>query len=178
MTEVPNRRHFDESFERCLALGRRTASSTGLVSVDLDRFKEINDKYGHLEGDRILRYVAGVLSSCVRRSDVVARYGGDEFVIMLPGESEAGIRTVADKIITHFADSPYTSKSGETLHLSLSLGGAYSPVHGADPEKLFVAADQALFEAKRSGRGRLVVADVPAAGHDFGESPTQLRQAQ
>ena len=83
LTEVPNRRHFDESFERRLAVGRRTASSTGLLSIDLDRFKEFNDTHGHLEGDRILRYVARVLSSCVRTSDMVARYGGDEFVMGL-----------------------------------------------------------------------------------------------
>ena len=162
LTGLANRRYLEptlaEEWNRC----RRSAAPLSCVMLDIDHFKAYNDQYGHDGGDRCLKAVADILNNSTRRaSDLVARYGGEEFVLLLPETGDVGATTVADFLkmavigakIEHLA-SPLTGT------LTLSLGVA-TLIPDADrvPDELLKAADLALYEAKRTGRNRVVMAD-------------------
>ncbi|RZS90063.1 diguanylate cyclase (GGDEF)-like protein [Motilibacter rhizosphaerae] len=151
LTGLANRRVLDEAAE-CALSG--TDDGTVLVIVDLDRFKAVNDRHGHPVGDAVLRHVADVLSSSARAGDVASRLGGDEFALLLPGCSpEVGLRR-ADDIVAAVASSPVELPDGTLLPVSVSAGCAHAPTHARDLRALYAAADAALYEAKRAGRGR------------------------
>jgi diguanylate cyclase (GGDEF)-like protein/PAS domain S-box-containing protein len=159
LTGVFNRRHFDTcvslEFERALRYGR----PMGLLIVDPDHFKNINDEHGHQAGDMVLKEVARRLKSNVRRSDIVARYGGDEFVIILPEINREGSIIVAEKIRALVRDKP-VQIGDHSIGMKVSIGVAALPdTETETPDQLLKMADDALYEAKRSGRDRVCSAD-------------------
>ena len=151
LTELPNRLLLQEHLDQALLRRARTGEMVGLMFLDLDRFKQINDSLGHLVGDHLLQAVAKRLSACVRQSDTVSRLGGDEFLVLLPfidDEHYAG--QVAEKILRAM-EAPFLIQQ-HSLQISTSIGIAIAPRHGTDPQTLMKSADIAMYRAKEGGR--------------------------
>ncbi len=152
LTGLPNRALFNERFGWVLAEGARRGTSVTLMLIDLDGFKEVNDTFGHLAGDELLRQVAQRLRLLLRESDTIARFGGDEFAVLLTTAADAAAaREVAVKIIGAFAE-PFRI-NGLDLRSNASIGIAVFPDDGADRDALLHGADLAMYSAKRSGSG-------------------------
>ena len=151
MTELPNRSHFHEELKRALDRASRGSGQVAVLFTDLDRFKQINDTFGHEVGDSLITAMAARLSSVLRKSDLVARVGGDEFVLMLQGSDlEFAPAVVAAKILDVVAQ-PFII--GEDEHsVSASVGIAVFPRDGTDPGALIRNADAAMYQAKATGR--------------------------
>lgn len=151
LTGLPNRALVFEYAGHLLAVARRNLRCAALLFIDLDRFKPINDLYGHEIGDRLLIEVTKRLRDCVRQEDLVGRLGGDEFVVMLPNlDSDYRAETVARHILNEI-ERPIHIDSHE-LSVSLSIGISHFPKHGEDIDTLIHAADVAMYQAKQSGR--------------------------
>lgn len=135
----------------------RTNTSTGILMVDLDHFKNINDTYGHLIGDEVLKETAYRIGQAVRSYDFVGRYGGEEFLAILTNCTLADIRMVAERIRTAIADLPIATKTAD-VKATASIGGVVTS-KGAHDLEFLAAADSALYEAKRTGRNRVVIAN-------------------
>lgn len=151
LTGLPNRFLFNESLEHAL---KAEASGAGLMYLDLDHFKSINDTLGHPIGDKLLNAVALRLEACVRTGDLIARLGGDEFAILVGGENLKAIDQLASRIIEAIG-LPFLIDGYEVM-TGASIGIAYSPDHGDTPEQLLKNADLALYAAKAQGRGRFI----------------------
>jgi len=152
LTGRPNRTKFNEHMDTLLADTARKDKQFALLFLDLDNFKLVNDTLGHEAGDLLLKYVAERLSGCVRKGDLVARFGGDEFCVVLDGvRSYEMVRNIAEKIHDHLK-RPFVFLGREML-LSTSIGIAVYPEHGQDAVALLKAADMAMYHAKRSQRG-------------------------
>ncbi|MGM9515449.1 diguanylate cyclase domain-containing protein [Roseateles sp. DB2] len=151
LTELANRAHFSERLQQALAHARRYRESLGLILVDLDRFKPVNDIHGHAVGDELLQAMARRLKAAVRETDVVGRIGGDEFLVLLCGPvSRESARHVAEKIYNLVAEP---LQLGElSLELTCSVGLAMYPEDGEDERSLKKAADDAMYASKRAGR--------------------------
>ncbi|WP_168735257.1 GGDEF domain-containing protein [Pseudothauera rhizosphaerae] len=157
LTGLHNRRHFFELAERELARARRNGLQLSIVMLDLDYFKLINDSYGHAAGDHALREVAGLFALVLRETDIVGRYGGEEFAMLLPDTSREEARQVAERLRAVVAGHVVDWR-GEPIHCSASLGVAH--VDGGDVptlDALLERADGALLRAKNGGRNRLVM---------------------
>lgn len=159
LTGLYNRRHFDELLETEFLRSVRYAHPLSLIMLDMDDFKLYNDTAGHLFGDKILKEIAVCLRSALRRVDIPARFGGDEFAVLLPetGLEGAGcvserIRRCTAKILSALPDAP-----PGLPQVTLSLGAASAPLHASSPAELVRAADSALYQAKRTGKDRLVI---------------------
>jgi diguanylate cyclase (GGDEF)-like protein len=155
-----------------------SAEPFGLVMVDLDEFKTVNDTFGHQAGDRLLREIAGALQAGARDTDAVFRYGGDEFVIVLPRSDPDGLRTVAERITAAVAGvggEGSSWRAGDVV-VAASIGTASFPTDGATAEDVLLAADRACFVAKRSGRGRIATASegLALAGEFTLSEPTPV----
>lgn len=159
LTGVTNRRALTALVERAIDAVARTGTPTLLLLVDIDHFKSVNDTYGHLAGDVALRSVARCLSSIVRPQDTVARFGGEEFAILMP-ECELGHGTrVADRLRSALERLPIDLGGGRTLHLTTSVGGAFAPQWVRSTAELWIErADQQLYIAKASGRNTVRLA--------------------
>ena len=166
LTGLANRELFLDHLERALAFGARYSRKTGILFVDLDGFKGINDTLGHAKGDILLQQTAERLLACVRRSDSVARLGGDEFVVLLPDvTSRRDVAHVRETILSRLAE-PIELESGQSIVVDASVGGAMSPLDGASAQELLDAADAAMYRekyARRRGRMPTPVFGVPAA---------------
>lgn len=151
LTRLPNRALFGDRMKHALLVASRSKSKVGLMFLDLDKFKSINDTLGHLAGDQLLQSVAERLLSCVRQSDTVCRQGGDEFMILLEEISSAeDIERIAQKIMVAMS---VAHQMGEVEKIvSFSIGAAIYPDDAADDEMLTHCADQAMYLAKQSGR--------------------------
>lgn len=156
LTGLVNHRQFQVRYEEAMARARRTGSPFGLLLIDIDHFKLVNDEHGHPVGDEVLRSVARRLSQTVREVDLVARYGGEEFVVLLEGAAPEGARTMAERIREAVAAEPIAA-GGKALRVTISLGLACYPLHGDGRELLLELADQALYAAKRGGRNQVRV---------------------
>ena len=156
LTGLYNRRRSEEAGTRLLTLARRYGQPLSLAIIDLDRFKQVNDRYGHAMGDAVLRRVAGMLKEAFRGEDVIARWGGEEFVVIMYGAPGSdGVRRMNELLSELTAATP----PGDTApHLSFSAGVAEFPAAGEDLHSLYRAADQALYRAKELGRGRVLAA--------------------
>jgi diguanylate cyclase (GGDEF)-like protein/PAS domain S-box-containing protein len=162
LTKLYNRRFMNESLHRELLRARRADSPLSLIILDLDRFKSINDEYGHDVGDDVLVTVAQSLSRAVREEDYMYRYGGEEFVIVLPGANLHIARERAQEACRKVRALRIDTEKG-TLQITISAGVATFPEHGNTQEELIVQADKALYLAKQSGRDRIQLADVASA---------------
>ena len=160
------RRAFVNVTSAVLAERRRSAATVSLLVIDVDQFKSVNDKYGHLTGDDALRRVAGVIRDALRPGQYAGRYAGDEFVVLLPGHDTDGASELADRMraTTGAMAIPLRETPGQSMHVTLSIGVAAAPQHGESFESLFTAADRALFDAKREGRDKVVVAGAAPQG--------------
>jgi diguanylate cyclase (GGDEF)-like protein len=153
VTNLPNRRLFLDRLEQEIRKCHRSGESLALFFIDLDRFKEVNDEFGHDMGDCLLVEAARRISGCIRGSDIVARHGGDEFVVLLTGLTETSqVDIVAGSIIDLLAQ-PFDLGSVE-VSISGSIGIARYPRDAADERTLIKKADQAMYQAKRDGKNR------------------------
>lgn len=155
LTGLPNRNLFNDRLDLALKKAARSTSPLGLMMLDLDYFKEINDTLGHDAGDELLKQAAERMQRCVRESDTVSRMGGDEFMILVESFSDASIpRGIAQRLLTELA-KPFVI-FGREGQISASIGVAFSSTQAMDKESLKRQADIALYQAKESGRNRVV----------------------
>jgi diguanylate cyclase (GGDEF)-like protein len=151
LTGLPNRAHFRDGLTQALARSQRYAEKMALLFIDLDGFKRINDVYGHETGDAVLRAVAGRIRESLRASDVAARYGGDEFTVMLPFiDSDEDGAFVAEKL--RKCISAPLEIDGKDVSVGASIGVALFPEDGRDADTLTLHADDAMYRAKRRGK--------------------------
>jgi diguanylate cyclase (GGDEF)-like protein len=158
LTGVYNRRYMEESLDRELHRSVRAREPLGLIMVDLDHFKRFNDEFGHAVGDMVLRLIGDYLQSSIRAEDIACRYGGEEFTIILPRASLVDTQRRAEQLRAGVA-ALHPEQEGPSLpQITLSIGVAAHPIHGATRDGLLAAADGALYRAKLEGRDRVVVA--------------------
>jgi diguanylate cyclase (GGDEF)-like protein len=162
LTGLANRRHFDQELARELQRASRFKRPTALIMMDLDDFKNFNDRYGHPAGDELLRAMAMLLSQSVRSIDTAARYGGEEFVLILPESDEAAACATAERLRELVARLPLLPIPVVGGGVTISLGVAAAPLHAETPSALVQAADDALYGAKRAGKNRVVLFRGPA----------------
>ncbi len=159
LTDLPNRHSFYEQLQHTLRFAERSNTVFAVVFIDLDGFKPINDELGHAAGDAVLKSVARRLEQSVRKCDVVARFGGDEFVIILSDVHKTAVPTVARKIIDTVA-MPHEF-NGKTVTLSSSMGIATYPDSGRSVDELIAQADAAMYQSKRAGRNCFCLDEEP-----------------
>jgi len=178
LTKLPNRLLFNDRLEHALALGARRKADVGVVFVDLDNFKEVNDTFGHAAGDELLVGVAGRLTGCLRSSDTLARLGGDEFAVILDQVSRPGEAVLTVERIMRELDRPFTLR-GKELVAHASAGVVTTQALPSDSSEVLRSADTAMYLAKRRGKGRYVVfhdgMEMGGAGRATAEA--ELREA-
>jgi diguanylate cyclase (GGDEF)-like protein len=165
LTDLPNRRLFLDRLENAIARARRSSQPLALLFIDLDKFKDINDCFGHEAGDVVLQSVAKRLSSNVRESDTVARLGGDEFVVLLEnidsGDKVVEVAVVAAKLCdSMYEPLPYAN---QILHISMSVGVSLYPQDGETLDQLINNADRAMYQAKADPDQRVHFATSPTS---------------
>ncbi|VAW84356.1 diguanylate cyclase/phosphodiesterase (GGDEF & EAL domains) with PAS/PAC sensor(s) [hydrothermal vent metagenome] len=153
LTQLYNRRKFQEEFERILQNAERYQHRGSLLFLDLDHFKYINDTLGHSIGDNLLTLVASELKQCIRSTDVIARFGGDEFVILMPSSDEQSTMAVAKKINEKLSHISMPELLGDNHKISISIGIAYYPKHGESVDEILANADMAMYHVKKRRRG-------------------------
>jgi len=162
LTGLLNRRYLDETLPREFARAIREGRPIALLMIDVDRFKDVNDTQGHAAGDQVLRALGGLLRAMTRASDVACRWGGEEFVVVLPGAPVDAATRRADDMRLAFASLAIPGQESRVTN-TFSVGLSVFPRHGDTPESLMEAADRALYRAKDGGRNRVEVAVDPAA---------------
>ena len=157
LTQTHNKRSFDTTLEREVSRGVRYKRPLALVMFDIDYFKRINDEMGHLAGDAVLRQLAALIAANVRREDMLARVGGEEFALLVPEISVADAASMAEKLRVLVEHTPFRFEEKQ-IELTTSFGVAALPIDGAPmtPTELYQAADEQLYRAKNGGRNRVV----------------------
>jgi diguanylate cyclase (GGDEF)-like protein len=155
LTQLFTVRHFHNRIEESVFECERHQQKFGLLMLDLDHFKAINDQWGHLAGDEVLRQVARLLTRTIRVVDSAYHYGGEEFVVLLPGRDLAATRGVAERVRQGVEGLKIPLEGGWNIAVTVSVGIAICPDDGASAQELVAAADAALYEAKRGGRNRV-----------------------
>jgi diguanylate cyclase (GGDEF)-like protein len=164
LTGLSNNRAFRETIDKEAARALRFKHDLSLVILDIDDFKHVNDTYGHLQGDAVLRAIGRILHAESRGIDEPARYGGEEFVVALPETGIEGALEVAERIRARIEAEPVGRVEGDgEIRITASLGAATMPAVGAEVRELIAAADAALYEAKRSGKNRVFAASQNGA---------------
>lgn len=177
LTGLPNRALLLDRLQVALARAERSGQPLGVMLVDLDGFKPVNDSLGHEAGDTLLRLVAARLLGLLRRSDSTARLGGDEFVLLLPDVGGVpGAATVARRVVDALA-RPF-ELGGQTVRIGASVGVALAPTDGAEPEKLLKAADDAMYAAKAAGKGGFAFASAASAEENRRRAELQRQIAE
>lgn len=167
LTMLPNRRLFDSQLVMSFESARRSGNPLSLMVIDIDHFKNFNDRHGHATGDRVLKLVATAMTQAVRSSDYVCRYGGEEFALILPNSDANGARELAERVRRRVEATPIANSK-----LTVSIGVASVPEnYFADEKQFFNAADKALYAAKAGGRNRVVVCDGSSSGESLTEGP-------
>lgn len=155
LTELPNRRYLDSALETTLYDFHNGGLPVGVMSADLDRFKALNDDFGHLVGDMVLRAVSRTLSGCARSCDVVGRWGGEEFLMILPRADATALYAAADTM-RRMVGQTFLSAEGSQISVTVSMGGTLVEP-GDTVARVIERADKRLYEAKSAGRNRVVV---------------------
>ncbi|MFT4076033.1 MAG: PleD family two-component system response regulator [Asticcacaulis sp.] len=157
LTGLNNRRFLDHHLN--LAMGRHVKGGPALsvLLLDIDHFKRVNDTYGHDAGDEVIREFARRLSLNVRAIDMACRFGGEEFVVLMPETDQAAALNIAERVRSQVADTPFVLADGRKLDVTVSVGVATSQGLGDSPEALLKRADEGVYEAKQSGRNRVIV---------------------
>jgi diguanylate cyclase (GGDEF)-like protein/PAS domain S-box-containing protein len=163
LTGLYNRRYLEETLQREIRRAARAELSLGILMLDLDHFKKVNDTYGHDAGDTVLREAGTFLTKSVREEDTVCRFGGEEFVIVLPTASAEAARSRAERIRAKLRELTVLHQGQSLGRITVSIGVAELPVNGTSATELLAAADAALYRAKRNGRDQVVVSEPLAA---------------
>jgi len=162
LTGLSNRRYFQNVLEREIEMVTRSGEPALLLMLDIDHFKRVNDTHGHPVGDQVLQTVAQALSDCVRPMDTVARFGGEEFVIILPNCQGHYGQQVAERLREAVSQLSLTLACGDQLKVTISIGGAYAPRWvRSTPELWLERADLELYRAKSEGRNRVCIEPQP-----------------
>jgi diguanylate cyclase (GGDEF)-like protein len=160
LTGLPNRRFLHDRLLEALARSRRTKEVVAVLMIDLDEFKPVNDKHGHRAGDEALKLTADRLKGCLRVTDTVARFGGDEFVVIAEcGAATADVKVVATKILDALSrpiPALWAPAGTADVRIGCSIGISQYPRDAEDPDTLVRLADEAMYRAKQAGRGRVV----------------------
>lgn len=164
LTGVCTRRHFLELAKGELARTRRYGGTLSLLMLDLDRFKLINDRYGHPVGDRVLRTLGETCRQVFRNIDIVGRLGGEEFAVLLPATDTHKACEVAERLRRHIENATVPVERGQPLHFTASIGVCGLKGKDADIDALLDLADKALYEAKHGGRNRVASSERPSVG--------------
>jgi diguanylate cyclase (GGDEF)-like protein len=162
LTGLANRRVLEDYLASCFAPDK-SPRPVGLLMIDIDHFKQVNDVYGHPAGDEVLRLVAGVIREITRHSDIGTRFGGDEFAVIVPGTPLKALHYVAERIRLQIERHRFVTEQGR-VPITVSIGGAHSDLIEEPPiaETLLKVADHCLYDAKRAGRNRCMFAPVGA----------------
>lgn len=163
LTGLHTRRFFEPSLELEAKRSARTGASLGILFIDLDHFKRVNDTYGHQAGDEVLIELARRLRMWCRSGDVIARYGGEEFAVLIPGVDAGQLSNRAESLRRAVADAPMAIGRHPDLRVTASIGTAVFPEDAATPDDAVRRADKAMYEAKNAGRNRVVAAGIAAA---------------
>jgi two-component system, cell cycle response regulator len=166
LTGLHNRRHVEEYLARLTSLARRNAEPIAVLIIDVDHFKSVNDGHGHDAGDAVLREVSERLVRNVRLEDMVGRWGGEEFLVVLPNTAAEAAADLAERLRRVVADESYRIPGGGAMRVTISLGCAASVMD--DAGTLVRSADAAMYEAKEAGRNRVVVAASDEVPHPVG----------
>lgn len=162
LTGLSNRRYFQNILSREIEVVARSGEPALLLMLDIDHFKKVNDTYGHPAGDAVLQATAKTLAACVRPMDTVARFGGEEFVIILPSCQSHYGQQVAERIRESVSAINVVIASGETIKVTISIGGAFAPRWVRSTSELWVdRADIELYRAKSEGRNRVCIEPQP-----------------
>ncbi|MGO9311290.1 MAG: GGDEF domain-containing protein [Syntrophobacteraceae bacterium] len=156
LTQINNRRAYDLRIRESLRRFHRNGEQFGLILIDIDHFKKVNDAYGHKAGDKCLKEIAKQIKSSVRQSDFLARYGGEELIAILPGSDAEGARNLAEKIRRRIENIRFSYKD-EIIPLTISLGVTGVLASDTDPDTPFIRVDAAMYQAKEDGRNRVCV---------------------
>jgi diguanylate cyclase (GGDEF)-like protein len=159
LTKLYNSRYLNSNLGKEISRASRHKTSLSLIFLDLDGFKSVNDCHGHLCGSRTLYEVGSIIKRSVREEEVVGRYGGDEFVVILPDTDAEGALLVAERIRRALREHDFLSDLGLAVRLSASLGVSCFPKHGATPQDLIQKADQAMYSVKEQGKDAVGLAE-------------------
>jgi two-component system cell cycle response regulator len=169
LTGVYNRRYLLDRLAQEMLRARRYGSPLSISMLDLDHFKQVNDTYGHIMGDTVLATVASILRQAIRATDILGRYGGEEFCIVLTETNIEGGRLVAERLRQRIAAEEFPVADGGAFYITCSIGLAQFGPHIQDVMAFLDLADRALYKAKASGRNRVVLAPVqPEQNHSHG----------
>ncbi len=158
LTGANNRSVFQDMVEREIHLSRRHRTPLSMICADIDHFKQVNDRHGHAAGDAVIMQVAAIMRQCIRASDVLFRYGGEEFVVLLTNTAREGARQLAERIRKHTANRP-CHYGHKRIAVTLSLG-VHTLTPDDDPDSLFQQTDQAMYAAKHAGRNRVCLSQT------------------
>jgi diguanylate cyclase (GGDEF)-like protein len=161
LTGLYNRRHFENLLEEEIQRSGNTGATIGILLIDVDDFKNINDTHGHEVGDMVLREIAKELSGSIRQTDFLIRHGGDELVVVMPGASLAVAGRRAEQFRANVEKLTLSLEGKILKNVTLSIGATAYPFHGETREALMRAADQALYQAKDGGRNKVILASLP-----------------
>jgi diguanylate cyclase (GGDEF)-like protein len=160
LTKLHNARFLRQCITNEIRKARRLGQNVSALFLDIDNFKKVNDVHGHLVGSHILLEMAGVLRTSVRTTDVVTRYGGDEFVVVLPDTNLENAAVIADRIREKLTTHIFTGGRGLNMKVTASFGVAVFPEHASSPQQLMAAADAAMYEAKAAQKDCIRFANV------------------
>lgn len=166
LTGLLNRREMTRLLDEEMARAKRYGRALSLLWIDFDHFKRINDEHGHAAGDSVLKATSTLLAGSVRSVDVIGRFGGEEFVILLPEMDRVEARDTAERLRSLVSETPQPLGDGRTVPLTISIGVSVFPENGTDSHALCAAADRAMYQAKSSGRDRVVLAPLAEEAHN------------